>query len=366
MLKRLLQWLHPGRKRAGARGEPDFDETRFDRHPEASPSLLHALDELPADEAATPEPTLGGAQTRDKTTSRSAYRQHAIHRPAPASHPTRSMRGPLSHPLQALWRWLALLLIAGLALQVFFLARIALMARVDPQSTAFERSELSRLWQESRPSSPVAANGKKAVVRKPKPLRWRQQWVDYERMSTHLKRAVIASEDDAFASHPGVDWDALQEAWMRNTAAQARAEKLTQRANAQRTTQQAVRQPKVVGGSTITQQLAKNLFLSGERTLLRKGQELVLTLMLEALLDKKRILEIYLNHVEWGEGVFGAQAAAQRYYGKNAWQIGPEEAARLAVMLPRPRFFEKLPNSSYIAERAGVIESRLWFAQLPQ
>ncbi|EYC52358.1 peptidoglycan transglycosylase [Hylemonella gracilis str. Niagara R] len=268
--------------------------------------------------------------------------------------------------MQALWRWLALLLIAGLALQLFFLARIVLMTRVDPQSTAFERSELFRLWQESRPTSPAAANGKKAVVRKPKPLRWRQQWVDYERMSTHLKRAVIASEDDAFASHSGVDWDALQEAWMRNAAAQARAEKLAQRSAAQRTTQQAVRQPKVVGGSTITQQLAKNLFLSGERTLLRKGQELVLTLMLEAVLDKRRILEIYLNHVEWGEGVFGAQAAAQRYYGKNAWQLGPEEAARLAVMLPRPRFFEKLPNSAYLAERASVIESRLWFAQLPQ
>jgi len=351
MLKRLLQWLHPGRRRAGARGEPDFDDTGHALHPEA----------------ATPEPKLGGAQNPDKTASRSAYRQHAIHRPAQPPHPTRSMRGP-SSPLQALWRWLALLLIAGLALQVFFLGRIALMARVDPQSTAFERSEFLRLWQQSRVAPPVATNGKKAVARKPapKPLRWRQQWVDYERMSTHLKRAVIASEDDAFASHPGVDWDALQEAWMRNTAAQARAEKLAQRANAQRTTQQAVRQPKVVGGSTITQQLAKNLFLSGERTLLRKGQELVLTLMLEAVLDKRRILEIYLNHVEWGEGVFGAQAAAQRYHGKNAWQIGPEEAARLAVMLPRPRFFEKLPNSSYIAERASVIESRLWFAQLPQ
>ncbi|QBK06444.1 monofunctional biosynthetic peptidoglycan transglycosylase [Hylemonella gracilis] len=267
--------------------------------------------------------------------------------------------------MQALWRWLVLLLIAGFALQLFFLGRIALMVRVDPQSTAFERSELWRLWQESRADPPVATNGKKVVVRKPKPLRWRQQWVDYERISTQLKRAVIASEDDGFVNHPGVDWVALQEAWLRNAAAQARAEMLAQRSAAQRTTQQAVRQPKVVGGSTITQQLAKNLFLSGERTLLRKSQELVLTLMLETLLDKRRILEVYLNHVEWGEGVFGAQAAAQRYYAKNAWQLGPEEAARLAVMLPRPRFFEKLPNSSYLAERAGVIESRLWFAQLP-
>lgn len=366
MLKRLLRWLPTGRKRAGARREPGIDETRFDLHPETSPSLLHAPDELPRDDAVTPQPTLGGAQAKSQATSRSAFRQHAIHRPARAPRPTPAMRGPLSFPLQALWRWLALLLIAGLVLQLFFLARIALMVRIDPQSTAFERSELFRLWQESRATPPAATNGKKAVARKPKPLRWRQQWVDYERISVHLKRAVVASEDDAFASHPGVDWEALQEAWLRNAAAQARAEVLAQRSAAQRTTQQAVRQPKVVGGSTITQQLAKNLFLSGERALLRKGQELVLTLMLEAVLDKKRILEIYLNHVEWGEGVFGVQAAAQRYYGKNAGQIGPEEAARLAVMLPRPRFFEKLPNSSYIAERAGVIESRLWFAQLPQ
>lgn len=367
MLKRLSRWLTFGRGRADRRGTgSDFGETRFDLHPEASPSLLHALDELPPDEAVMPAPTLG-SHDKDKAIDRSAYRQHAIHRrPVPASsQPSRFMRGPLSLPLQALWRWLALLLIAGLALQLFFLGRVALMARVDPQSTAFERSELFRLWQDSKADTPVATNGKKVVARKPKPLRWRQQWVDYERISTHLKRAVIASEDDGFVSHPGVDWVALQEAWLRNAAAQARAEMLAQRSAAQRTTQQAVRQPKVVGGSTITQQLAKNLFLSGERTLLRKGQELVLTLMLETLLDKRRILEIYLNHVEWGEGVFGAQAAAQRYYGKNAWQLGPEEASRLAVMLPRPRFFEKLPNSSYVAERAGVIESRLWFAQLP-
>ncbi|EGI76563.1 monofunctional biosynthetic peptidoglycan transglycosylase [Hylemonella gracilis ATCC 19624] len=367
MLKRLSRWLFHGRKGTGARGhEPDFDESRFDLHPEASPSLLHALDELPGDRAAMPAPALGA---QDKRTGHSAYRQHAIHRhPVSASsHTSRSMRAPLSSPLRALWRWLLLLLIAGLALQLFFFARIALMTRVDPQSTAFERSELWRLWQESRadPPAPVTANGKKAVVRKPKPLRWRQQWVSYERISSHLKRAVIASEDDGFVSHPGVDWVALQEAWMRNAAAQARAEMQAQRSAAQRTTQQAVRQPKVVGGSTITQQLAKNLFLSGERTLLRKGQELVLALMLETLLDKRRILEIYLNHVEWGEGVFGAQAAAQRYYGKNAWQLGPDEAARLAVMLPRPRFFEKLPNSNYLADRSGVIESRLWFAQLP-
>jgi monofunctional biosynthetic peptidoglycan transglycosylase len=122
---------------------------------------------------------------------------------------------------------------------------------------------------------------------------------------------------------------------------------------------------KVVGGSTITQQLAKNLFLSGERTLLRKAQELLLTQMLEAALTKRRILEIYLNHVEWGEGVFGAEAAARHYFHKSASQLTAYESARLAVMLPRPKYFEKLPNSPYLSQRAQVIAGRLHRAQLP-
>jgi monofunctional biosynthetic peptidoglycan transglycosylase len=368
MLKRLSRWLPFASRRAQPRGiEPQLDASRFDLHPEISSTLLHALDELPPYETARPAPPLG-AQAKGPVGGRAAQRQQA-ETPTLIS---RFMLGLLSLPLQATWRWLLLLLAAGLALQLFFLARIALMAHVDPQSTAFERSELWRLWQESRPQAPAVAQGPASAARKPapapapKPLRWRQQWVDYERISIHLKRAVISSEDDAYVNHPGVDWIALQEAWLKNAAEQARAEILAQRSASQRTTQMAVRQPKVVGGSTITQQLAKNLFLSGERTMVRKAQELVLTLMLETVLDKRRILEIYLNHVEWGEGIFGAQAAAQRYYGKPAAQIAPDEAARLAVMLPRPRFFEKLPNSAYLAERASVIENRLWFAQLPE
>ena len=121
----------------------------------------------------------------------------------------------------------------------------------------------------------------------------------------------------------------------------------------------------LVGGSTITQQLAKNLFLSGERTLVRKGQELALTFMLEGLLSKQRILEIYLNHVEWGQGIFGAQAAAQHYFGKNASQLTEWEAARLAVMLPRPKWFEHHPDSPYWADRTEVILSRLGGARIP-
>lgn len=243
--------------------------------------------------------------------------------------------------MRALLRWSALVLAAVLALQLFFVARIALAARVSPHSTTFERSEAWRIL------------GEKGS------LRWRQQWVDYDHISDHLKRAVIASEDDSFAWHEGVDWDALEKAWQKNAAAEERA--LQQAANGAK----AVKPPKIVGGSTITQQLAKNLLLSGERTLLRKGQELVLAYLLEKLLTKQRILELYLNHVEWGEGVFGAEAAAQHYYRKPAARLTSGEAARLAVMLPRPRYYEKLPNSPYLSERAAVISGRLWRAELP-
>lgn len=245
--------------------------------------------------------------------------------------------------MRALGRWLMLLAVAALGLQLFFILRIALMAVVDPQSTTFERSEAWRISQ------------------KPTGLRWRQQWTPYARISEHLKRAVIASEDDSFVNHDGVDWEALEKAWQRNAKAEAEAARRAQaRPQAQRT-----RAPKIVGGSTITQQLAKNLLLSGERTFLRKGQEMVLTFALETFLTKERILEIYLNHVEWGEGVFGAEAAAQHYFRKNAARLTPYEAARLAVMLPRPRYFEKLPNSEYLANRASVIMGRMRDAELP-
>jgi monofunctional biosynthetic peptidoglycan transglycosylase len=233
-------------------------------------------------------------------------------------------------------RWLLLLAVAALALQLFFVGRIALMAVMAPQSTAFQRSEAWRL------ATSAGA------------FHWRQQWVDANRISNHLKRAVIASEDSGFPDHDGVDWQAMEKAWEKNEKA---AERATARPNA--------KPAKIVGGSTITQQLAKNLFLSGERTLLRKGQEFVLTLVLEALLDKRRILEIYLNSVEWGEGVFGAEAAARHYFKKGAAQLNAYEAARLAVMLPRPRHYEKLPNSGYLASRARTIAARMGDVELP-
>ena len=244
--------------------------------------------------------------------------------------------------MKAVLRWLGLVLFALIALQLFFVLRIAAMAAMDPESTTFQRSEA---W------SLLSTTGR---------VPWRQQWVPYAQISDHLKRAVIASEDDSFVNHDGVDWNAIEKAWERN----AKAEALANRAQA-RSPDRPTREPKIRGGSTITQQLAKNLLLSGERTLLRKGQEFVLTLALEKLLSKERILEIYLNNVEWGQGVFGAEAAAQHYFRKSASRLTPAEAARLAVMLPAPKRFEKMPGSAYLAGRTRTILGRMPSADLP-
>ena len=246
---------------------------------------------------------------------------------------------------------LALLALCLLALQVFFVGRIVLMAVVDPGSTTFQRSEMWRLLTET---------GR---------ITWGQQWVDDERLGRHLKRAVIASEDATFAEHTGVDWDAMERAWERNQKAQERADERNERAakrlasNPERPV--VVATAKLVGGSTITQQLAKNLLLSGERTPVRKAQELVLTFALEAFLSKQRILEIYLNHVEWGEGLFGAQAAARYYFRADVAQLAPYQAARLAVMLPAPKRFEKRMGSAYLAERAATVVARMGAVELP-
>jgi monofunctional glycosyltransferase len=247
-----------------------------------------------------------------------------------------------------LWRLLALLVMCFLALQLYFVGRIALMAVADPQSTTFERSEMWRLATET---------GR---------ITWGQQWVGDERLGTNIKRAVIASEDAGFADHSGVDWEAMERAWERNQRAQELADKRNERAM-KRSPDTAIVpvSAKVVGASTITQQLAKNLFLSGERTPLRKGQELLLTYALETCLSKRRILEIYLNHVEWGEGLFGAQAASRYYFRTDAAQLGAGQAARLAVMLPAPKRFEKRMGSGYLADRAATVSARMGAVELP-
>ena len=254
-------------------------------------------------------------------------------------------------------RLIGLIVLCLVALQLYFLARIALMVVIAPESTAFQRSEIWRL-----------AVDKHEIL-------WSQQWVPDERISSHLKRAVIASEDAGFADHSGVEWDAIEAAWEKNQKAEARAERINQQLDKREARRAQSGKappkpaphvaPKLIGGSTITQQLAKNLFLSAERTAARKAQEIVIAYLLEAVLDKRRILEIYLNSVEWGEGIFGAQAAARHYFRVDAAQLGAYSAARLAVMLPAPKRFEKNPGSAYVSGRAGTIVARMGGVELP-
>jgi monofunctional glycosyltransferase len=263
----------------------------------------------------------------------------------------------MNEALRALARLAGLIVLCLLALQLYFAARIALMAVIAPESTSFQRSEIARL-----------------AIEKHQVL-WSQDWVPDARISPNLKRAVIASEDAGFNDHSGVEWDAIESAWEKNQKAEARAERINeqlekreaQREKAGKPPANPARRatPKVIGGSTITQQLAKNLFLSGERTTVRKAQEIMLAYVLEALLDKRRILEIYLNSVEWGEGIFGAQAAARHYFHVDAAQLGAYPAARLAVMLPAPKRFEKNPGSAYVSGRAGTIVARMGAVELP-
>jgi monofunctional biosynthetic peptidoglycan transglycosylase len=241
-------------------------------------------------------------------------------------------------------RLLGLLLVSLVALQIGFACRIALMRVVGPGSTAFQRSEVWRM----------------AVITHR--VRWSREWVGWAAISPRIAQAVIASEDAGFVDHAGVEWDAIRGAWQTNQRRQAVAEQRRPATTAGR----AAPPVKVVGGSTISQQLAKNLFLSGERTILRKGQELLIALMLEGLLDKRRILEIYLNSVEWGEGVFGVQAAAQRYFRVDAARLDTASAARLAVMLPAPKRFERNPASPYVLARAATIAARMDAVALPR
>jgi monofunctional biosynthetic peptidoglycan transglycosylase len=225
-----------------------------------------------------------------------------------------------------LFLWLVVAPIAVvLAIQLYFFAQIWWWVGHNPTETSFMKHQLSLL----RDKNPDA--------------KLQFKWVPYNRISSNLKRAIIASEDANFSVHDGVDWDALEKAYEKNEK----------------------RGKVVAGGSTITQQLAKNLFLSGERSYIRKGQEFIIAFMLEQLMDKERIFEIYLNVVEWGNGVFGAEAAANHYYGVPAANLGAAQAARLAVMLPRPRFYDKNPGSVYLARRTGLILRRMGSAELP-
>ena len=199
-------------------------------------------------------------------------------------------------------------------------------------------------WDDHNPASTAFMDARLSVMREKTPTaKLKQQWVPYAKISTHLKRAILVAEDDRFTDHEGFDWEGIQKAREKNQ-----------------------KKGKVVaGGSTISQQLAKNLFLSGDRSMLRKGEEAIITVMMEHILDKERILEIYLNVIEWGDGVFGAEAAARHYFGVTAAQVTPEQAARLAAMVPRPRFYDRNRNAPWLMKKTQIILDRMPNAQLP-
>jgi monofunctional biosynthetic peptidoglycan transglycosylase len=231
--------------------------------------------------------------------------------------------------MRHLGRWLlwafALLAAAFILLQGWYAAHIWWWREHAPRETAFMAMRLSQL-QERHADARIA-----------------YKWVPYDRISVQLKRAVIAAEDAKFVEHEGFDWEGIQQALDKNT-----------------------RKGRVVaGGSTITQQLAKNLFLSAQRSYWRKAEEALITLMLEAILDKRRILELYLNVIEWGDGIFGAEAASRRYFGTNSAALTAEQAARLAAMAPNPRYYEKHPDARGLARKTTIILARMPAAELP-
>ncbi|HUH88957.1 MAG TPA: monofunctional biosynthetic peptidoglycan transglycosylase [Pusillimonas sp.] len=199
----------------------------------------------------------------------------------------------------------------------------------DPSSSAFMKATRTDLRRENPD----------AVIR--------YQWVPYEKISNNLKRAVIASEDSRFMDHAGVEWRAIRKAWEYNMR---QAESGGDR---------------VRGGSTITQQLAKNLFLSSSRSYWRKGQELLLTYMIESVMSKQRILELYLNLAQWGVDVFGAQAAAAHYYRSDAARLGASQAARLAAMLPNPAYYDQRGDTAYLRSRTATIQKRMRQVEIP-
>ncbi len=222
-------------------------------------------------------------------------------------------------------RLIVLILLWFVIFNLWVFLNIAWWIKFNPSSSAFMRARLSAMREEHPDAT------------------FKHHWVDYAQMSIHLKRALIASEDAKFMQHQGFDWEGVELAFKKN-----------------------IQKGKLVaGGSTITQQLAKNMFLSSRRSLFRKLEEAVITVMLEKMLSKQRIYEIYLNMIEWGNGVFGAEAAARHYYQTGANRLGVTQAAKLAVMVPNPRFYDTHRNTPYIKHRTATIQTRLYMVQVP-
>ena len=223
-------------------------------------------------------------------------------------------------------RGLALFFMLLFVYQLWIFLHICWWINFNPSSSAFMEDRLD-IIQEKNPDASL-----------------KHKWVSYAKISTNLKRAVIASEDAKFLDHEGFDWEGIEKAYKKN-----------------------LKKGKIVaGGSTISQQLAKNLFLSTKRTPWRKGEEALITVMLENILSKKRILEIYLNVIEWGNGVFGAEAAARHYYKTSAANLSSGQAAKLAAMIPNPRFYDKHTYTRYLERRTATIQARMYQVEVPR
>lgn len=230
-------------------------------------------------------------------------------------------------PLRRFWKILAFIIIGLLiGYEARIAARVVWWIKHNPQTTAFMEDRLSSLREKNTHAS------------------LNHQWLPYNRISIQLKRAVVTTEDDRFLQHHGFDWEGMQTALEKNLK----------------------RGRIVAGGSTISQQLAKNLFLSRSRTPWRKAQEAYITLLLEGFMDKRRILEIYLNSIEWGEQVFGAEAAARYYFGVSASVLTPGQAAQLAAIIPNPAYYDRHRQTDYLEDRMAYIVASMGDARIPR
>ncbi len=224
-----------------------------------------------------------------------------------------------------LWRGMALFLAVLFLYQLWIFAHVLWWIKFNPSTSAFMEDRLE-IMQDKNPDAEL-----------------KHKWVPYAKISNNLKRALIASEDAKFVDHEGFDWEGIQKAYEKN-----------------------LKKGRIVaGGSTISQQLAKNLFLSGRRSPFRKIEEAAITVMMEAVMDKRRIFEIYLNVIEWGNGVFGAEAAARHYYRSSAAQLSPGQAAKLAAMVPNPRYYDKHRQARGLVRKTGIIMARMNSAEIP-
>ena len=236
----------------------------------------------------------------------------------------------LSRLAGSLGRWakrlLLLVVVAAVLYESWIFAWVLWWRQANPETTRFMEIRLAELR-----------------VKEPR-AQLRQHWTDYDAISRHLKRAVVSAEDDLFVQHHGFDWKGMQKALERNEQ----------------------RGKIAAGGSTITQQLAKNLWLTPDKTLWRKAPEAIIPVMIEATWSKRRILEVYLNVIEWGNGIYGAEAASRRYFKTSAANLGRDQAARLAAMVPNPRWYENHRSSRAYQKRVAAIQRYMGYARVPR